>query len=120
MRESCHPLFATVENAVGKNSPELAAFARLLDHGEAGELEALLEHVDESDYSLVDWVEALTAFDAWLTDQGESRRPLAEMRGYIHCCTYMNSPRLSLPILKVLVVKALTEFGFAVLTEPQI
>lgn len=119
MSDSRHFLLAAVEKAMAKDSPELVAFARLLNSGEAGGLDALLENVDESDYSLADWVEALTAFDAWLGEKGETRRPLAGMRGYIHCCTFTNSPHLSSPILKVIVIKALTEFGFDVLAESQ-
>ncbi|GEM_PF-737157 len=119
MNESLQNLLDAVGKAVGKDSPEWAAFSRLLDRGEAGGLDALLDNVDESDYSLADWVEALTSFDEWLVEKGETRRPLAGMRGYIHCCTFTNSPHLSSPILKVIVIKALTEFGFDVLSEPQ-
>ncbi len=119
MNESFPSLLALVEKAVGKESPEWAAFADLLDRGEDGGLDDLLEDVDESDYSLADWVEALTAFDEWLAEQGEPRRPLAAMRSYIHCCTYLNSPQLSSPRLKVIVIKALTEFGFLAVSEPQ-
>ncbi len=119
MNETLPSLLDLVEKAVGKESPELAAFADLLDRGEADGIGDLLEDVDESDYSLADWVEALTAFDRWLAEQGEPRRPLAAMRSYIHCCTYLNSPQLSLPNLKVIVIKALTEFGFIAVSEAQ-
>jgi hypothetical protein len=119
MSESRETLLFAVEKAVGKDAPELGAFTSLLDRGEAGGLDGLLESVDESDYSLADWVEALTAFDVWLGEKGETRRPLAGMRGYIHCCTFTNSAQLSLPILKVIVIEALTEFGFDALSEPQ-
>jgi hypothetical protein len=39
------------------------------------EREALFSAVDESDYSLDDWLEALGSFCAWLEEEGESRRP---------------------------------------------
>lgn len=119
MNEGNQLLLAAVEKAVGAESPESAAFRRLLERGEAGGLDELLDAVDDSDYSLADWVGAFLAFDEWLEGKGEKRRPLAEMRGYIHCCTYTNSPQLSLPILKVIVIKALTEFGFDAVSEPQ-
>lgn len=119
MSETSPQVLAAVEKAVGKDSPELVAFRGLLERGEAGGLDELLESVDDSDYSLADWVEALAAFDSWLEDRGEKRRPLAEMRGYIDCCTFTNAPRLSLPSLKVIVIKALTEFGFDAVSDPQ-
>jgi hypothetical protein len=76
------------------------------------EREALFSAVDESDYSLDDWLEALGSFCAWLEEGGESRRPWREMTGYIHCCTRMAAPGIALANLKVIVFQALTEFGF--------
>jgi hypothetical protein len=119
MSDTLQLLLAAVDKAVGADTPEYAAFVRLLGRGEAVGLDELLDAVDESDYSLADWVGAFVAFDEWLEGKGEKRRPLAEMRGYIHCCTYTNSPQLSLPTLKVIVIKALTEFGFDAVSEPQ-
>lgn len=119
MNESSPSLLATVETAMGKDSPSFAAFCHLLNRGEAGGLDDLFDDVDESDYSLADWVEALIAFDEWLAEEGETRRPLAAMRSYIHCCTYLASPKLSLPMLKVIVIKSLTEFGFVAVSEHQ-
>ena len=119
MNDTRQHLLAAVDKAVGAESPERASFLRLLERGEAGGHEELLDAVDDSDYSLADWVVAFVAFDEWLEEKGEKRRPLAEMRGYIHCCTYTNSPHLSLPILRVILIKALTEFGFDAVAEPQ-
>lgn len=119
MNEGNQLLLAVVEKAVGAESAESVAFRRLLERGEACGSEELLDAVDDSDYSLADWVGAFVAFDKWLEEKGEKRRPLAEMCGYIHCCTYTNSPHLDLPILKVIVIKALTEFGFDAVSEPQ-
>lgn len=78
----------------------------------AEEREALLSAVDESDYSLDDWLEALGTFCAWLEERGESRRPWREMTGYIHCCTRIAAPGIALGNLKVIVFQSLTEFGF--------
>jgi hypothetical protein len=96
------------------------SFALLLRRGGANTAQILADAVDESDYSLVDWVEALLAFDAWLDEKGESRRPFPEMVGYVHCCTMTSSPVLSLPSLKVTLTEALTGFGFDAVSDPHI
>lgn len=81
---------------------------------------ALLEAVDDSDYSLADWVEALDAFVHWLEQRGESRRPWQGMLGYIHCCAAMaTAPGIGLANLKVIVNQTLIEFGFQLLDEAQ-
>jgi hypothetical protein len=85
----------------------------------AEERDALLAAVDESDYSLDDWLEALGTFCAWLEQQGESRRPWRNMTGYVHCCTLMAAPGIALGNLKVIVFQALTEFGFQNISESQ-
>jgi hypothetical protein len=83
------------------------------------EREKLYEAVDASDYSLGDWIAALGAFEAWLERRGETRRPWAEIAGYIHCCTFMASPGVALGKLEVIVSEALTEFGFEFMSESQ-
>ncbi len=85
----------------------------------AEDREALLAAVDDSDYSLDDWLEALGTFCAWLDGQGESRRPWRNMTGYVHCCTLMAAPGIALGNLKVIVFQALTEFGFQSTVESQ-
>jgi len=84
------------------------------------ELAALREAVDESDYSLNDWIGALGAFEAWLAERGEERRPWREIVGYIHCCTLMASPGVALGNLEVVVNKSLIEFGFDFMADPQV
>jgi len=84
-----------------------------------GDRETLFTAVDDSDYSLADWIEALGAFEAWLEERDEARRPWREIVGYIHCCTLMASPGVDLGGLKVIVIKALTEFGFEFIGESQ-
>jgi hypothetical protein len=90
-----------------------------LSHWTPEDREALLSAVDESDYSLDDWLEALGTFRAWLEDRGETRRSWRNMTGYVHCCTLMASPGIALGNLKVIVFQALTEFGFESMTESQ-
>jgi hypothetical protein len=77
------------------------------------------EAVDDSDYSLEDWVAALGAFESWLQERGELRRPWREIVGYIHCCTLMAAPGVALGILEVIVCKSLTEYGFEFIGESQ-
>lgn len=81
---------------------------------DAGEetVNLLLDEVDQSDYSLDDWAEALDAFEGWLTEQKAQSRPLDEMIGYVHCCTLTNAPGIPLASLKVIVSQALIDFGF--------
>ena len=84
------------------------------------ERNSLLEAIDESDYSFADWIAALGAFDRWLADRGESRRPRKEMVGYIHCCTFGNAPGIALAKLEIIVYESLTEYGFILLDDTQI
>lgn len=76
--------------------------------------------IDDSDYSMADWVEALVGFDKWLTSQKIIERPFTIMIGYVNCCTIGNATRVSLPSLKTIVVKSLREFGFDGVDEYQI
>lgn len=82
--------------------------------------EELFEKVDESDYSLRDWAEALVVFDRWLTVERARERPFTAMLGYIHCCTMANTPQIGLASLKVIVDQSLTEYGFEEVSKNQI
>lgn len=79
----------------------------------------LFEKVDESDYSLADWVEALVVFEQWLVEKNIPDRPVGAMLGYIHCCTMMNAPQVSLPSLKVIVHQSLIDYGFEEVSKNQ-
>jgi len=92
----------------------------LFAEAEGETVDRLLEEVDQSDYSLDDWAEALEVFEAWLVEQGVDSRPLSNMIGYVHCCTLTNAPGISLPSLRVIVSQALTTFGFEVVSESQL
>jgi len=99
------------------------AFADLLSRNtEAAspDLDAFHAAIDESDYSMADWVEALVGFDKWLTSQKTIERPFTIMIGYINCCIMGNATKVSLPSLKMIVVKSLREFGFDGVGEYQI
>jgi hypothetical protein len=95
---------------------ELAALASWSDE----EREALLEAVEEGDYSLADWLEAISTFETWLGDRGEERRPWRDIVGYIHCCTLMGGPGIALGSLNIIVNQTLIEFGFRAVDDPQI
>ncbi len=75
-------------------------------------IENLYEQVDQSDFSLSDWVEALLCFDQWLEDQNISKRPLASMLGYIHCCTLTLADTLAPPNLAKITSEMLRQHGF--------
>jgi len=68
--------------------------------------------VDDSDYSLIDWTEALLEFDRWLESRKIMERPFQSMVSYVHCCTRLNPAGVRLPDLKTIVCQALGEFGF--------
>jgi len=101
------------------NAPEASSPAELPATWPPEVQEALFAAVDESDYSLADWLEAIGAFCAWLEARAETRRPWLAMFDYIHCCTVAAPAGISLGNLKVIVQQALTEFGFRLLSESQ-
>ena len=113
--EVCEMLFRDAESGCSVRS----AFFDLLNRSRETSFDFLLEAIDQSDYSSSDWVEALLGFDAWLTENGESRHPLSEMAAYVHCCTMTTAPGIGLPSLKVIVVELLIEYGFDALSASQ-
>lgn len=88
----------------------------LLASTDADELSPILDEfcqdVDQSDYSLGDWILALLAIDQWLEERGIDQRPLKSMAGYIHCCTCTLSGTLPAPDLASLTRGMLGEHGF--------
>lgn len=75
-------------------------------------LENLYEQVDQSDFSLSDWTEALLNFDQWMSEHNISVRPVMSMLDYIHCCTLTLSDTLASPNLAQLTNKMLKQHGF--------
>lgn len=96
-----------------------SSWEKFLERCEDRNLDDLLERVDESDYSLADWVEALLEFDRWLEERNVASRPLSAMVGYVHCCTLTTAKGITSPSLKVCVSQLLTEFGFSHISDPQ-
>ena len=83
------------------------------------DIDRLLSEVDETDYSAIDWAEALVEFGRWLDERKSIRRPFPDIVGYIHCCTLMNAPHVSLPSLKVIVSQSLIDYGFEAISTSQ-
>lgn len=79
--------------------------------------EQLFSQVDQSDFSLHDWIVALLKFDDWLNKNNISFRPLANMISYIRCCTLSLSDSLPPPDLSALTLKLLDQFGFDAVCE---
>ncbi|MDF1826512.1 MAG: hypothetical protein P1U68_17850 [Verrucomicrobiales bacterium] len=103
------------------DAPELSAqILDLFSRSQEVNLDSLLEEIDSSDYSAVDWAEALVEFDRWLASEKEEARPFPAMIGYVHCCTLTNAPQINLPSLKVIVYQSLTNFGFEAISETHI
>ncbi|NOX99888.1 MAG: hypothetical protein GXP30_09190 [Verrucomicrobia bacterium] len=75
-------------------------------------VEKFYEQVDQSDFSLADWVEALLCFDQWLEEQNISQRPLTSILGYIHCCTLTLADTLAPPNLALITGEMLKQHGF--------
>lgn len=70
----------------------------------------LLEAVDESDYSLRDWVEALVSFSEYIEDS-DGVADLKIMLGYLNCCCEANEGSVGLPLIHVL-NEMLSQYGF--------
>lgn len=85
-------------------------------------LENFYSQVDQSDFSLSDWIKALLHFDQWLAEhplppaQSQSR-PVASMISYIHCCTLTLSAHLPPPELASLTGEMLRTHGFDTTAE---
>jgi hypothetical protein len=75
-------------------------------------IDKLLEYVDDSDYSLTDWLSALLEFDKWLVGEKVDARPVETMIGYIHCSTMGAPQTLTAPELSRVVLENLDEWGF--------
>ncbi len=78
----------------------------------AAVIESLFEQVDQSDFSLSDWVAALLGFDRWLENKRIAARPVKQMISYIHCCTLTLTDTLLPPDLTKLTHNLLEQYGF--------
>lgn len=94
------------------SSDDWERLQKLLLHEEEQTLENLYEQVDQSDFSLADWINALLGFDQWLNEQKITARPVETMIGYIHCCTLTMPDTLAPPDLAQLTIEMLEQHGF--------
>lgn len=96
----------------GGDPSEVSSLASITREATPTDYEALATAVDESDYGLADWLEALSTFEQWLQVHSAPSRPFASIIGYIHCCTLMNAKGVITPSLNIIVNKALIDYGF--------
>lgn len=73
--------------------------------------------IDDSPYSLADWLVALLAFDRWLAARAVAARPVTTMLGYIECCTLTLVDTLPPPDLAQLLRENLEHYGFDAVAE---
>tara|TARA_R110002096_G_scaffold19639_14_gene65389 strand:- start:2447 stop:2803 length:357 start_codon:yes stop_codon:yes gene_type:complete len=107
----------TIRHAISDDANLSKEFKNFLDSADDANLDLLFEEVDQSDYSLRDWIEALVAFYHWIQARNKGPAPYREMIGYTNCCTLMNAAGVSLPPLKVIVLQALSDYGFEHLSD---
>ncbi|MDF1754337.1 MAG: hypothetical protein P1U89_16255 [Verrucomicrobiales bacterium] len=87
-------------------------FFEFIDRCDGVDLDKFVNEVDESHYSLEDWVEAFLGFDEWLTKRCISERSFIVMLGYVHCCQEVLPETLEKPSLQVIVNEMLNNYGF--------
>lgn len=101
-----------VENAREGESKSSREFLDFLRKTGVSDLSTFLESVDQSDYSLRDWIDAMQAFDRWLAGRDVRERPFDAMTGYITCCTMTNPVSVQIPELQAVVIQNLEQYGF--------
>lgn len=71
----------------------------------------LIEHVDESAFSLSEWLDAISVFYQWLKRKN-AKTDFIEALGYIECCCEQSQGDLSHASLPASVDHSLESFGF--------
>jgi len=89
-------------------------FSSYLDRSDNIDFSTFAEEVDQSDYSLIDWVDAIVGFDQWLTKAQPhyESRDFSHMVGYLHCCQMTLSDNLAKPKMRDAVDRCLEDFGY--------
>jgi hypothetical protein len=95
-------------------------FSNFLDQANNVDLDKFLQEIDDSDYSISDWVEAFLGFDTWLTNEGKSGRDFGMMLGYLHCCQLMICAKAGQPNLQSIVLQCLADHGFEFVNPSQV
>lgn len=75
------------------------------------ELKLLFERVDESPYSLTDWLESIETFHDWVASSGKTTE-LEMLLGYVSCCTEATPNSPSEVGLSSTVSAMLKQYGF--------
>jgi hypothetical protein len=75
------------------------------------ELKLLFERVDESPYSLTDWLESIETFHDWNASSGQTTE-LEMLLGYISCCTEATPNSQTEVGLNSTVTAMLKQYGF--------
>jgi hypothetical protein len=68
--------------------------------------------VDDSPYSLSDWLRSLLVFDDWLSFRGVTLRPMGSILGYLECCALGLTNPLPLPDFPAWLLENLERYGF--------
>jgi len=108
---------AAMERSLALHTVELDSWAAAFHprSGDASLACQLLRHVDASDYSLEEWLDALASLKAHLPPGIEisPRRAL----GYLHCVQMTIDPTLARPPLREATLELFEEYGIDPSTE---
>ena len=74
-------------------------------------LEAVLQAVDDSSFSLAQWVDAFVVLDAWLKASG-LWASIEDQTGYVHCAGEAAGAGAALTTLEAVVSEMLAQYGF--------
>lgn len=112
MVEIMETLGSDVFKQMFADSPRLVAFLDAEFSGPANDAarHRLLESVDESQFSLRDWVESLRTVQAWLDSRG-LELPIEDQIGYVGCAGDAASAGANLTHLPALVADMLETYG---------
>jgi len=92
------------------DSPRVLAYLDAHFKGAEDLLPALLEQVDESDFSLRDWMEALIVLNQWLEERSLNL-PTNDNNGYVSCAVASAGAGAHLSHLPSLVHDLLEQYG---------
>ena len=108
-----------IETLLAGDSGMYAGFCSFLERSETVDLKKLVDEVDESNYSLHDWIESLLRFDDWLERKKVEKRDFCSMLGYLHCCTFVIPATVGSPSLKGVLQQCLNDHGYDAAEDSQ-
>jgi hypothetical protein len=92
------------------DSPRVLAYINVHFTGADDLQRALLEEVDESDFSLRDWMEALLVLNQWLEERSLNL-PISDNVGYVSCAVASAGTGAHFSHLPNLVADLLEQYG---------